>query len=69
MAYTQTDLDSLDTAIAGAQLAVRMGDRLVTYRSIDELIKARAHVAGVLASQTTPTRTYPRFQQATFADE
>lgn len=69
MAYTQTDLDSLDTAIAGAKLTVRHGDRLVTYRSMDELIKARAHVAGVIASQAAPTRSYPRFQQATFADE
>jgi len=68
MAYTQTDLDTLDTAITEAKLTVRIADRQVTYRSTDELIKARAHVASVLASQANPTRTYPRFQQATFSD-
>lgn len=69
MAYTTDDLDTIDAAIKGSRLTVRIADRLTTYRSIDELIKARAHVAGVLASQTAPTRSYPRFQQATFADE
>jgi hypothetical protein len=68
MAYTQTDLDTLDSAIKDSRLTVRIAERLVTYRSTDELIKARAHVASVMASQANPTRTYPRFQQATFSD-
>jgi hypothetical protein len=68
MAYTTDDLNTLDAAIKGSRLTVRIADRLTTYRSIDELIKARAHVAGVLASQSAPTRSYPRFQQATFSD-
>jgi len=68
MAYTTDDLDTLDAAIKGERLTVRIADRLTTYRSIDDLIKARAHVAGILASQSAPTRSYPRFQQATFSD-
>jgi hypothetical protein len=68
MAYTQTDLDTLDAAITGSQLTVRIADRLVTYRTTDELIKARAHVASIMASQANPSRSYPRFQQATFND-
>jgi len=68
MAYTTDDLDTLDAAIKGSRLTVRIADRLTTYRSTDELIKARAHVAGILASQSAPTRSYPRFQQATFSD-
>ncbi len=68
MAYTQTDLDTLDAAITSERLIVRIADRMTTFRSTDELIKARAHVASVLASQANPTRTYPRFQQATFSD-
>ena len=68
MAYTQTDLDTLDAAITSERLVVRIADRMTTFRSTDELIKARAHVATVLASQANPTRTYPRFQQATFSD-
>jgi len=68
MAYTQTDLDQLDSAIKDSRLTVRIADRLVTYRTIDEMIKARAHVASVMASQANPNRSYPRFQQATFND-
>ncbi|RZI94377.1 MAG: hypothetical protein EOP39_30550 [Rubrivivax sp.] len=48
MALTQTDLANLDTAIASAELEVQLEGRKVKYRSTDELLKARAHVAGVL---------------------
>lgn len=49
MALSQTDLDALDTAIASSELEVQLEGRKVRYRSTDELLKARAHVAGVLA--------------------
>lgn len=52
MALTQADLDALDTAIAGAELEVEVDGRRTKYRSIDELKKARAHVAGLLAGNT-----------------
>lgn len=48
MALTQSDLDSLDLAIASSELEVRLEGRLVKYRSTDELIKARAYVAGLV---------------------
>lgn len=50
MAYTTADLEALDKAIASGTLAVQYGDRRVQYRSMDELIKARAHVAGQIAA-------------------
>lgn len=50
MALTQTDLENLDLAIASAELEVRLEGRTVKYRSTDELLKARAYVAGVLSS-------------------
>jgi len=53
MALTQTDLDNLDAAIAGAELTVEVNGRRVTYRSIDELMRARAHVASLVAAGTT----------------
>ena len=71
MALTQTDLDALDTAIASSELTVRLADRLGTYRSIPELIQARAHVAKVVSGQlsgSTSTRIAPRYQQAVFDD-
>jgi len=68
MAYTQTDLDNLDAQIADANLMVQMGDRRVQRRSIEELMQQRAHVAAQLQAQTNASRTYPRFQTATFSD-
>lgn len=48
MALSQTDLDALDTAIASSELEVQLEGRRVKYRSTDELLKARAYVAGVV---------------------
>jgi hypothetical protein len=50
MALTQADLDQLDTAIASNTLSVQYGERRVQYRSMDELMKAREHVAQQLAA-------------------
>lgn len=50
MAYTSTDLQRLDTAIAGGTLSIELAGRRITYRSMDELLKARAHVAAELAA-------------------
>jgi hypothetical protein len=41
MAWTATDLATVETAIANGTLSVQFGDRSVTYRSISELMKAR----------------------------
>lgn len=57
MALTQSDLDSLDTAIASSELEVEIEGRRVKYRSTAELLAARAHVASVLNAATRPTRT------------
>lgn len=58
MALTKTDLDNLDIAIASEALEVRLENRLVKYRSTDELLKARKHVATVLKAGTgTATRS------------
>ena len=57
MALTSSDLDALDLAIASGKLAVRLGDRMVTYHSLSDLLKARDHVAKILAAG--PVRTAP----------
>ena len=53
MALTQTDLDNLDTAIATGELRVESQGRSITYRSVEELLKARAHVSAALAASAT----------------
>lgn len=61
-AFTQTDLDSLEQAIASGQLEVRIGDRKVVYRTLDEMLKIRAMMISSLgldsATADVPTRRY-----------
>lgn len=54
MALSQADLDSLDTAIAAGQLEVQFGERRIRYRSVEELLAARSHVAQVVAANSAP---------------
>lgn len=61
MPVTQADIDALNAAIASGEKQVALGAQQVTYRSIDELIRARntlqaeldaQSVAGVKSRQT-----------------
>lgn len=44
MSYTQTDLDTLNGAIARGASKVRMGDEEVTFRSLDEMFRIRDQI-------------------------
>lgn len=50
MAFTQSDLDAVNAAIASGELTVSHNGRTVTYRSMDDLMKARATIQADLAS-------------------
>ena len=66
MALSQTDLNNLDTAIAGSELEVELDGRRVKYRSIAELLAARAHVASVInAASPQQRRTSYRYRFTT----
>jgi len=51
MAWTQQQLDAVEAAIASGELTVRFGDRTVTYRSMDELLRARAVIREAQAAE------------------
>ena len=72
MAFTSTDLAAIDAAIASGELSVRTADgKQVTYRDINDLLKARAVIAGDVAASAMPAgqrRMYPRHQLADFSD-
>ncbi len=53
MAFTQTDLDAIDAAIASGELTVKSNGREVTYRSMSDLLKARSTVQAGMASAST----------------
>ena len=53
MAWTQSDLDAVEAAIATGELNVQHNDKSVRYRSITELLKARETIRTALASATS----------------
>ena len=66
MAFTQAQLDALDAAIASATLRVTYDGKTVEYRSMDDLIRARAVVAGALqreAGQAPDRSSYASFSR------
>lgn len=70
MALTQTDLDAINTAIASGELTVRSSNgSQVTYRSLDELVKARDLAKADIAAAASTARAYPRHQLADFSDD
>lgn len=55
---TQADYDALKAAIAGGYLRVRHGDRDVTYRSMDEMVRALNMMARELGIIRPVNRVY-----------
>lgn len=68
MPILQTDIDALTEALATGERMVRKGDKVVEYRSVDELIAARNALqaqfdaeqatAGAVAARPRQTRLY-----------
>lgn len=55
MAVSQQDIDSLNAAIASGERVVVLNGQSVTYRSIDDLIKARNDLRNELATEAAKT--------------
>ena len=53
MAFTTTDLDNIEAAIATGELTVSVNGRTVTYRSMADLLKARDLISRTLQSNGT----------------
>lgn len=71
MAFTTQDIAGIDAAIASGELTVRTADgRLVTLRSMTELLQARQVMLGEVAASAAPLlrHSYPRHQLADFSD-
>lgn len=51
MTWTQSQLDSIEEAIAEGSLRVRHDGREVTYRSLDDMIKIRDLIRGTLGTE------------------
>ncbi|MGL5215882.1 MAG: phage head-tail joining protein [Aeromonas hydrophila] len=44
MAFTKDDLESINAAISSGELTVTVDGRMVTYRSVAELLRAKSHI-------------------------
>ena len=62
MAYTQTQLDALEEAIAEGALTVQYQDKRTTYRSLKEMRSLREEMRRELGitTSTGPRRANPR---------
>lgn len=56
MSVTQADIDALNKALASGEKIVRIGDKLVEYRSPEAIIIARNDLMSQLAKQSGSTR-------------
>lgn len=50
MSFTAADLDAVERALAAGELSISLGDMRITYRSTDELIRARDTIRAELVS-------------------
>lgn len=57
----QARLEALDAAIASGVLIVRHGDTMTTFRSMDDLLKARGLLVAQIAAAGGTTRTRVRY--------
>lgn len=70
MAYTQSQLDILDAAIAQGALVVKYGDKEVTYRSLKDMYQIRETMLLELGFiGTTSRRSYATFSKGLLATE
>ncbi|TXH90346.1 MAG: hypothetical protein E6Q78_05240 [Rhodoferax sp.] len=60
MAFSQTDLDNINTAIATGEMTVEFNGRRVTYRSMAELERARSIIESDIARASAASVARPR---------
>lgn len=56
MAVQQSDIDALNSAIAQSEKIVRIGDKLVEYRSVEAMILARNDLLSQMAAASDTKR-------------
>lgn len=67
--FTTSDLTAINSAISSGHLTVRTADgKLITLRSVAELLKAKQAIEAEIASTATTQRAYPRHMLASFND-
>lgn len=67
LVFSQTDLDNAKAALVSGALQVRIGDRMVTYRSQDDILKLcqliQNYLAGINSSSDNPSTIQAGFSR------
>ncbi|MFH1493750.1 MAG: hypothetical protein ABIG70_03015 [Pseudomonadota bacterium] len=63
MPVSQSQIDSLNAAISLGERVVRKGDRMIEYRSVAEMIRARDDLVAQMAAETVASGGRPRPRQ------
>jgi hypothetical protein len=64
MAYTQEDLDNIKAAISSGERRVRLADKEVEYRTIDEMLKVKSLIENELrGTKIGITRVYADYSR------
>lgn len=63
MSWTVEDLEKIDEALKSGALTIRHGDKTITYRSTDDLLKLRERILRYLERTKRPLRGYIAFKQ------
>jgi len=61
MAWTQSDLDAINAAIAVGSRMVRHGETMVEYRTLEEMWAIRTAIMAELTPTKVPRRTVVKF--------
>lgn len=60
MAFTQSQLDAIESAIGDGTLTVKYADKEVTYRSLNEMLRIRDLIKQSLGqTSSSASRVYP----------
>lgn len=65
MAWQQSDLDAIESAIKSGALIVKFSDKQVQYRSLDEMLKIRDLIRKALGATATTGRIFTNFAKGT----
>lgn len=68
MAWTQADLDALETQMASGVLKVKYADKEVTYASFEDMKKARAMIRKALGQTNKRQRIFAKFSKGLDGD-
>lgn len=61
MAWTSADLTAIESAISKGAMKVKYGDKELTYRTLDEMLRVRDKIRKDLELTNSTQKIFPKF--------